>query len=66
MQISLYATSIYYLYLYLTISDTALLTQSRFILLESMMIFFALMAVLSALKMRQYYDRPFGFGWTFW
>ena len=48
------------------LSDTALLTQSRFILLESMMIFFAMMSVLSALKMRQYYEKPFGLGWTFW
>ncbi len=47
-------------------SDTAILAQSRFVLLESMMIFFALMAVLSALKMRRYQDRPFSFGWWFW
>ena len=47
-------------------SDTALLTQSRFILLESMMIFFSLMAVLSALKMRKYYDQPFSLGWILW
>ena len=31
-----------------------------------MMIFFSLMAVLSALKMRKYYDRPFSLGWFFW
>lgn len=47
-------------------SDTALLTQSRFILLESMMIFFAMMSVYSALKMRHYYENPFGLGWTLW
>lgn len=31
-----------------------------------MMIFFALMAVLSTLKMRRYYETPFCFGWCFW
>ena len=37
-----------------TISDTAFLAQSRYILLESMMMWFAFMAVLSVLKMRRY------------
>ena len=55
-----------YLQLILIFLDTALLTQSRFVLLESMMIFFALMSVLSALKMRRYYEKPLGLGWTFW
>jgi len=31
-----------------------------------MMIFFAMMSVLSALKMRRYYSQPFSMGWTFW
>ena len=30
------------------------------------MIFFAMMSVLSALKMRRYYSQPFSMGWTFW
>merc|ERR1712223_2131161 len=55
-----------YLASFMVIFDTAFLTQFRFILLESMMIFFAMMSVLSALKMRHYYDKPFGFGWTLW
>ena len=31
-----------------------------------MMIFFSLMAVLSTLKIRRYYDQPFGWGWWTW
>jgi dolichyl-phosphate-mannose-protein mannosyltransferase len=31
-----------------------------------MMIFFAMMSVYSALKMRHYYENPFGLGWTLW
>ena len=48
------------------ISDTAFLAQSRFILLESIMMFFAFVAVLSVLKMRRYSGSPFGIGWWFW
>ena len=55
-----------YLASFMVVFDTALLTQSRFILLESMMIFFALMALLSVLKMRRYYEKPFGLGWSGW
>merc|ERR1712223_1896157 len=55
-----------YLDSFMVVFDTALLTQSRFILLESLMIFFAMMSVLSALKMRHYYEKPFGLGWTLW
>jgi len=55
-----------YLASFMVVFDTALLTQSRFILLESMMIFFAMMSVYSALKMRHYYENPFGLGWTLW
>ena len=31
-----------------------------------MMIFFSLMAVLSTLKIRHYYEQPFGWGWWSW
>jgi dolichyl-phosphate-mannose-protein mannosyltransferase len=31
-----------------------------------MMIFFSLMAILSALKMRKYHGHPFSFGWWIW
>jgi dolichyl-phosphate-mannose--protein O-mannosyl transferase len=48
------------------LSDTALLAQSRFILLESMMILFSLLALLSVLKMRKYRSQPFSLGWFTW
>ena len=51
---------------FLSPTDTAFLTQSRFILLESMMIFFAMVALLSVLKFRRYYAQPFSLGWFFW
>ena len=50
----------------LLILDTALLAQSRFILLDSIMILFALWALLSVLKLRQYHSKPFSSGWWFW
>jgi dolichyl-phosphate-mannose-protein mannosyltransferase len=46
--------------------DTALLTQSRFILLESMMMLFSLLALLSVLKMRKHRSKPFSLGWFGW
>lgn len=55
-----------YLASFMIVFDTAFLTQSRFVLLESMMIFFSLMAVLSTLKIRHYYEQPFGWGWWSW
>lgn len=48
------------------IIDTAFLAQSRFILLDSIMMIFALAAIISALKQRRYRSRPFGLGWWFW
>ena len=50
----------------LFLPDTALLAQSRFILLESMMILFSLLALLCVLKMRKFRSNPFSLGWFTW
>lgn len=46
--------------------DNAFLTQSRFILMESMLIFFSLFGILSILKFKQCSDRPYSVFWFFW
>ncbi|TRY64235.1 hypothetical protein TCAL_03556, partial [Tigriopus californicus] len=50
----------------MVVLDTAILAQSRFILLESMMMLFALFAILSVLKFRRFAGAPFSMGWCFW
>lgn len=47
----------------LIIIDNALLTQSRFILMESMLLFFSTTSILMLLKFRKYSDRPFSKDW---
>ncbi|XP_072376843.1 protein O-mannosyltransferase 1 [Diabrotica undecimpunctata] len=46
--------------------DNAFLTQSRFILMESMLIFFSLFGLLALLKFRKYTERPYSVFWFFW
>ena len=46
--------------------DTALLAQSRFILLESMMIQFSLLGLLCVLRMRKFRSNPFSLKWFAW
>lgn len=46
--------------------DTALLTQSRFILMESIMMFFGLTALLCVLKFRKNSGNPFSKSWFAW
>ncbi|XP_076270481.1 protein O-mannosyltransferase rt isoform X1 [Rhynchophorus ferrugineus] len=46
--------------------DNAILTQSRFILMESMLLFFSLFGILCILKLRKYYNKPYSFTSFFW
>ncbi|XP_033209225.1 protein O-mannosyltransferase 1 isoform X2 [Belonocnema kinseyi] len=46
--------------------DNALLTQSRFILMESILIQFSLMGLLCVMKFRKVMDRPLTFAWWAW
>ncbi|KAL3283415.1 hypothetical protein HHI36_006560 [Cryptolaemus montrouzieri] len=50
----------------LLLLDNALLTQSRFILMESMIIFFALFGLYCIMKFRQERDNTYGVRWFFW
>lgn len=50
----------------LLLFDNGLLTQSRFILMESMIIFFALFGLLCVIKFRQEYENFLSFRWFFW
>lgn len=46
--------------------DNALLTQSRFILMESMIIFFSLFGILCLIKFKNNANKPYSFQWCFW
>lgn len=50
----------------LLLFDNAILTQSRFILMESMLLFFMLFGLLCILKFRKYNDRPYTLFWWLW
>ena len=50
----------------MVVFDTAILAQSRFILMESMMIFLGLSAVLCVLKFRSLSSQPFTAAWFTW
>lgn len=50
----------------LLLADNALLTQSRFILMESMLLFFALFGILCILKFRHYNNNAYSIFWWFW
>ncbi|XP_050307273.1 protein O-mannosyltransferase 1 [Anthonomus grandis grandis] len=46
--------------------DNALLTQSRFILMESMLLFFSLFGILCILKFKKCYLKPYSLAWFVW
>ena len=46
--------------------DTAILTQSRFILMESIMMFFGLAAILAVIRFRKVSGTPFTKAWFAW
>ena len=48
------------------LTDTAILAQSRFILLESMMILFGLLALYSVIRFRRFHSEPFSANWWTW
>lgn len=50
----------------LLLFDNAILTQSRFILMESMLLFFMLFGLLCILRFRKYKENPYSFYWWFW
>ena len=47
-------------------TDTAVLAQSRFILLETMMILFGLLALYSVIRFRRFHSQPFSANWWTW
>lgn len=51
---------------FMIIFDNAILTQSRFILMESIMMCFALAAILAVLKFKKVSSQPFTGVWFFW
>ena len=51
---------------FMVLFDTAILTQSRFVLMESIMMFFGLAALLCVLKFRKVSGRPFTLSWLVW
>lgn len=53
-------------FLILFFSDNALLTQSRFILMESILIQFSLTGLLCIMKFRKIMDQPKKIAWWFW
>lgn len=46
--------------------DNAMLTQSRFILMDSILLFFSLFGILSVLKFKKYLTKPFCVFWFLW
>ncbi|KAI4464671.1 dolichyl-phosphate-mannose--protein mannosyltransferase [Holotrichia oblita] len=50
----------------LLLFDNAILTQSRFILMESMLLFFMLFGLLCILRFRKCKEKPYSFHWWFW
>uniref|UniRef100_A0A1B6EE73 Protein O-mannosyltransferase 1 n=1 Tax=Clastoptera arizonana TaxID=38151 RepID=A0A1B6EE73_9HEMI len=51
---------------FLLLCDNALLTQSRFILMESMLLELALFGLLCIIRFRKLQDQPFCLRWWFW
>ncbi|XP_077986750.1 protein O-mannosyl-transferase 1-like [Glandiceps talaboti] len=50
----------------LILFDNSLVTQSRFILLDPMLMFFSMMSILSVLKFRNLKSKPFSLWWWLW
>lgn len=46
--------------------DNALLTQSRFVLVDSILLFFSMFGLLSVLKFKKYLTKPFSVYWLIW
>ncbi|KAG5867864.1 hypothetical protein JTB14_000949 [Gonioctena quinquepunctata] len=46
--------------------DNAFLTQSRFILMETLLVFFSLFGILCLMKFRKHFHEPFCVSWFFW
>jgi len=51
---------------FMVLFDTAILTQSRFILMESIMMFFGLAAILAVIRFRKVSGSPFTKAWFAW
>merc|ERR1711963_1242810 len=51
---------------FMVLFDTAILTQSRFVLMESIMMFFGLAALLCTLRFRKVSNSPFSKSWFLW
>ena len=49
--------------LYFTFTDNALLAQSRYILMEGILLFFGLFGLLCILKFRRFYSQPYSLPW---
>jgi len=50
---------------FLAIFDNAMLAQSRYILMEGILMFFGLFGLLCILKMRRFYHQPYSLPWFF-
>lgn len=50
----------------LCLFDNALLTQSRFILMDSMLLFFAMFGILCVLKLQKHFKQPYTLPWFLW
>jgi len=55
-----------YIYANSAVLDNALLTQSRFILMESILMQFSLLGLLCIAKFRKVMDRPTSTSWWIW
>eukprot|EP00057_Strongylocentrotus_purpuratus_P034051 XP_793742.3 PREDICTED: protein O-mannosyl-transferase 1 [Strongylocentrotus purpuratus] len=51
---------------FLVVCDNSLLTQSRFILLDTILLCFILLSFLALLRFRQVQDKPFSIQWWIW
>ena len=51
---------------FLLLCDNALLTQSRFILMEPMLLLLSLLGLLCILKFRKFQNNPYSFTWWLW
>lgn len=56
----------YFINIFITILDNALLTQSRFILMESILMQFSLLGLLCIVKFRKVMDQPTSLAWWIW
>jgi len=64
--LALYYIDMLYIDVLIAISDNALLTQSRFVLMESILMHFSLLGLLCIVKFRKVMDRPTSVSWWIW